>query len=172
VRSTPLEETSMPTDAFWVAGKESAESGFLDAGANASGPDDAADSIPVLDPLPLGTWVDLQLDGRTVRANLRWTSPYQNLYLFVGNDGMQHSMTRKSLDKLRASGMVRVVAQGGVVAAALDRVAGTALKNSAKHSSGSDSDADAHANASVELDAGGSAPGADAVTLSMQPPAH
>ena len=127
VRSTPI------GDGFWVAGKESAESGFLAAGSTAPTDDEAGDTTPVFDPLPLGTWVDLQLEGRSIRANLRWTSPYQNLYLFVGNDGLQHSMTRKSLDKLRASGQVRVVAQGGVVTAALDRVADLALKNSAKH---------------------------------------
>ncbi len=121
-------------EAFWLAQREGIESGFLDPNDPALlKPDDGAESGPVLEVLPLGTWVDMKLDGKIVRANLRWMSPYKNLFMFVARDGQAHSMTRRSLDRLRSKGSVRVVAQGGVVDAALDKVADLALKNSLKH---------------------------------------
>jgi hypothetical protein len=111
---------------FWVAQKEGADAGFVAQTA------DHAAAQPTFDTLPLGTWVDMMLEGRQMRANLRWMSPYENLYMFVERDGTQHSMTRASADRMRSAGHLRVVAQGGMVDAALDRVADTALKNSAK----------------------------------------
>ncbi len=118
---------------FFIAQREGIESGFLDR--NDPGLldiDDGNDAGPVLEPLPIGTWVDMQIEGALVRVNLRWMSPYKNLFMFVTRDGRTHSLARKSLDRMRSNGSVKVVAQGGVVDAALDRVANTALKNSLK----------------------------------------
>jgi hypothetical protein len=129
----PASTTKPLHDEFFVADREGAESGFVDTRAPDGEANETIDSGPQFDPLPVGSWVDMQVEDKSVRANLRWSSPYQNLFMFVTGDGTQHSMTRKNVDRMRAQGGLRVVSLGGVVSAALDRVADKALKNSAKH---------------------------------------
>jgi hypothetical protein len=119
-------------DSFWLAQKEALEAGFVmpdDHKWNL--PDDSDyDQLPD-DSMPVdGNWVDLWVSERWVRVNLKWTSPYKNLFLFVARDGETYSMTRKTLEKLKARNKLKVVSKHGVVDDALDRVANTALKNS------------------------------------------
>ena len=52
------------------------------------------------------------------------------LFMFTSVGGAAHSMSRRTLDKLRASDHVRIVADRPVVDEALDHVARAALKNS------------------------------------------
>ena len=82
--------------------------------------------------LKVGTWVEIQIKGEWVRAQLTWCSPQQTLFMFTSVGSTAHSMSRRTLDKLRASNHLRVVADRPVVDEALDQVAQAALKNSLK----------------------------------------
>ncbi|MBC5784312.1 DUF1631 family protein [Ramlibacter sp. USB13] len=84
------------------------------------------------DDLRVGTWVEIQIKGDWVRAQLTWCSPHATLFMFTAVGGTAHSMSRRTLDRLRASDHVRVVADRPVVDEALDQVAQAALKNSLK----------------------------------------
>ena len=48
-----------------------------------------------------GSWVDLALGGVWVRAQLTWASPHQTLFMFISGKGLAHSMSRRTLDRLR-----------------------------------------------------------------------
>jgi hypothetical protein len=52
------------------------------------------------------------------------------LFMFTSQAGTAHSMSRRTLDRLRADGMIKIVAERNVVDEALDQVAKAALKNS------------------------------------------
>ena len=80
--------------------------------------------------LRVGTWVEIQIKGEWVRAQLTWCSPHATLFMFTSVGGTAHSMSRRTLDKLRSSDHVRIVADRPVVEEALDHVAQAALKNS------------------------------------------
>lgn len=82
--------------------------------------------------LRVGTWVEILVKGDWARAQLTWCSPHATLFMFTAVGGMAHSMSRRTLDRLRASGNLRVVADRPVVDEALDQVAQAALKNSLK----------------------------------------
>jgi hypothetical protein len=80
-------------------------------GANYTFPDD----------LPLGSWMELLVDGKWVRTQLTWASPHGTLYLFTSATGASHSMTRRSRDRLVSAGNLRMVfgtpaADGALVA--------------------------------------------------------
>ncbi|MDZ7937612.1 MAG: DUF1631 family protein [Rhodoferax sp.] len=132
------EETAsvMPDDdSFWMAEGEAADSGFLD--------DDLeqvsihpADAVVPMDPdawdadsLANGSWVDLALDGVWIRAQLTWASPHRTLFMFMSAGGRAHSMSRRTMDRLRTTGLVRLVSDGHVMDNALDAVAQAALRN-------------------------------------------
>jgi hypothetical protein len=122
-------------DSFWMAEGEAADSGFLD--------DDLeqvsvhpADAVAPMDPdawdadsLGNGSWVDLALDGVWVRAQLTWASPHRTLFMFMSAGGRAHSMSRRTMDRLRTTGLVRLVSDGHVMDNALDAVAQAALRN-------------------------------------------
>lgn len=91
-------------------------------------------SSPKDQELRVGTWVEIQIKGEWVRAQLTWCSPHATLFMFTSVGGTAHSMSRRTLDKLRASDSVRVVADRPVVDEALDQVAQVALKNSVGNS--------------------------------------
>ena len=105
-------------------------------------PAEAADSMSEPGPAPAGaadgpvaelragTWAEIQIRGEWVRAQLTWCSPHATLFMFTSIGGAAHSMSRRTLDKLRNSGQLRVVADRPVVEEALDQVAQAALKNS------------------------------------------
>jgi hypothetical protein len=80
--------------------------------------------------IAIGSWVELMLEGQWVRVQLTWASPHRTLFMFVAHGGKAHSMSQRTMDKLRTQGMIRVVSDGHLVERALDAVAQTALRNS------------------------------------------
>ena len=80
--------------------------------------------------LRTGSWVEIQVKGAWVRAQLTWCSPHATLFMFTSITGTAHSMSKRTMDKLRATGQLKVVADRNVVDEALDQVAQAALKNS------------------------------------------
>lgn len=120
----------------WIAGHEAQESGYV--GGDSVMPEDAAlaahadDAAPVgAAGLALGTWVELMVDGQWLRVQLTWATPHATLFMFTSLTGTAHSMSRRTLERLRAQGQMRVVAGRHVVDEALDQVAQAALRNSA-----------------------------------------
>jgi hypothetical protein len=104
----------------------------------------AVDSGPMpLEPLELpstellpGAWVDLLIEGEWVRAQLTWASPHGTLFMFLSAKGLAHSMTRRTLERLRSSDVLRVVSRGDVVEGALNAVAAQALRNAGERDTG------------------------------------
>ncbi|QHE85303.1 DUF1631 family protein [Hydrogenophaga sp. BPS33] len=82
--------------------------------------------------IPVGTWVDILQEGQAARWQITWASPHGTLFLFTGSDGRSLSMTKRGFERLLEQDRLRVVAQNGVVDAALDEVARQAWLNSAK----------------------------------------
>ncbi|HET8747186.1 MAG TPA: DUF1631 family protein [Ramlibacter sp.] len=80
--------------------------------------------------LRIGAWVEIRIKGDWVRAQLTWCSPHATLFMFTSLGGAAHSMSRRTMDKLRSNGQLRVVADRPVVDEALDQVAQAALKHS------------------------------------------
>ena len=78
----------------------------------------------------VGTWVNLQIEGKWERTQLSWIGSHGNFFLFTNAYGHTQSMTRRLLDKLVARGTLQVISEQTVVAGALDAVAQTALRNS------------------------------------------
>lgn len=140
----------------WIAPEEAKSSNFVDLSMDiqpssttgvavaASKPADqsaptAADDTPeasaasapaFVDELPLGSWIELQVNGEWVRTQLTWASPHGTLFLFTSAFGTTQSMTRRTRDKLVASGNLRWISDHPVVESALDAVARAALQNS------------------------------------------
>lgn len=137
----PVHTLPVLNDDPWVAPEEARASNFvelqeMDAAekplASASplvAATDTGDAISA-DDLPLGSWVELQVDGQWVRTQLTWASPYGTLYLFTSAIGTSQSMTRRSRDRLIAAGNLRVISGAPVVDGALNAVAQMALRNS------------------------------------------
>lgn len=117
---------SAPNRSFWMADSEALHAGYV-----------SVDSGPMpLEPLELpstellpGAWVDLLIEGQWVRAQLTWASPHGTLFMFLSANGLAHSMTRRTLERLRSTDVLRVVSRGEVVEGALDAVAAQALRN-------------------------------------------
>jgi hypothetical protein len=118
-------------ETFWLAEHEANEAGYLPEGAvipqeqgGASQPGgwNASD-------LAIGSWVELMLKGEWVRAQLTWASPHRTLFMFISGKGLSHSMSQRTMDRLRTRGLMRVVAESHLVDNALDGVAQTALRN-------------------------------------------
>ncbi len=127
----------------WLAEDEAQESGWLDQDsvvsilaedlANADVPTPAgtpAEPPPAAGELRTGTWAELIVEGQWTRVQLTWASPHGTLFMFTSAAGTAHSMSRRTLDRLRAQGALRVIADRPVVDDALDEVAQAALKNS------------------------------------------
>ena len=115
-----------PDEPFWMANSEVLDAGYLPEEPEPPSPDpvDIGDTE-----LATGAWVDLRVQGEWVRAQLTWTSPHGSLFMFISAKGLAHSMTRRTLERLRGSGSLRVVSWGGMVEGALDAVAQQALRN-------------------------------------------
>jgi hypothetical protein len=134
-----------PADAGpWLAEDEVAESGWIDEEglspeellAADIPPDPAGDArAPVAAELRTGTWAELVVEKKWIRVQLTWASPHGTLFMFTSLSGTAHSMSRRTLDRLRSQGHLRVVAERGVVDDAFDQVAKAALKNSLDGSS-------------------------------------
>lgn len=150
-------EESQFTDSaveMWLDGVEVQESGYVDfdklpdggvdtdiekvAAPEAPEQEEASREVPGedsmaglrSDELRVGTWVEILIRGEWVRAQLTWCSPHATLFMFTSVGGAAHSMSRRTLDKLRSGDQLRVVADRPVVDEALDQVAQAALKNS------------------------------------------
>jgi len=125
--------SSAPSRSFWMADSEALHAGYV-----------SVDSGPMpLEPLALpstellpGAWVDLLIEGQWVRAQLTWASPHGTLFMFLSANGLAHSMTRRTLQRLRSSDVLRVVSLGEVVEGALDAVAAQALRNTGASDTG------------------------------------
>ena len=128
VQDAALDET-MPSEAPWLGEAETADAGYLEA-----------EAVMPLDPATLevsdadrqeaqsasesiseGAWVELMLDGEWTRLKLTWSSPHRTLFMFT--------MSRRSMARLLATGMIRIVSSGLMLDDALDAVAQTALRN-------------------------------------------
>lgn len=138
-----VEAVGLPVDEFWMAQDEATDSGYLQ-GAHQLIPEIEEDETP--DPaaqlawsaehLDTGSWVDLALGGVWVRAQLTWASPHKTLFMFISSGGMAHSMSRRTMDRLRGLGLIRLVSDGRVVDHALDAVAQAALRNDVENAAG------------------------------------
>ena len=124
-------------EAPWVASHEATESGFLEEDSvmpldfsETPRPADAAPAAVAGGELAIGTWAEIMLEGKWVRAQLTWVSPHRTLFMFSSAGGRAHSMSRRTLTRLRTQGMLRVVSDGHLVDNALDAVAQVALRNS------------------------------------------
>lgn len=128
----------------WVAPEEARASNFMDlpdapamqsatpsdggqGGDLATGPAEQGSSAPALS---LGCWVELLVDTQWVRTQLTWISSHETLFLFTNAAGEAQSMTRRSRDRLLASGHLRVISGAPVVDGALNAVAQMAMRNS------------------------------------------
>jgi hypothetical protein len=129
---------SMADAALWLDKQESEDSGYVDS--DVLSPDHVASPEATLDPqaalpartgdMKTGTWVELMVKSQWVRAQLTWASPHGTLFMFTSHKGAAHSMSRRTLDRLRSDGHIKIVAERNVVDEALDQVAKAALKNS------------------------------------------
>ncbi len=126
----------LPQDEFWMANEEATDSGFMQAAFEPvpqveedENPDPAAQRAWSAEQLATGSWVDLALGGVWVRAQLTWASPHKTLFMFISSGGMAHSMSRRTMDRLRGLGLIRLISDGRVVDNALDAVAQAALRN-------------------------------------------
>jgi hypothetical protein len=121
---------------IWVVPSEVSDSGYMDANAlqpaaastplQSAGPDRRVWSV---DGLSIGCWVDLAVNGQWLRAQLTWASPQRTLFLFIAGAGSTHSVSRQTLEQMKAAGLVRMVSASRVLDNALDAVARTALNN-------------------------------------------
>ncbi|MBI2770682.1 MAG: DUF1631 family protein [Burkholderiales bacterium] len=125
---------------MWLASREAQESGYLDGDSfmhedfldpePAYEPEAPAAEAPATGELRTGTWVELMVGGAWLRVQLTWASPHATLFMFTSLAGTAHSMSRRTLDRLRTQRLIKVVADRNVVDEALDQVAKAALKNS------------------------------------------
>ncbi|MBC7434976.1 MAG: DUF1631 family protein [Bdellovibrionales bacterium] len=123
---------------FWLADHEADEAGYLaeeavmplDLGSQAQAGQEQSSAAPAsVSELNTGAWIELMLDGVWIRAQLTWASPHRTLFMFTSRGGLAHSMSRRTMERLRAQGMIKVVSDGHVVDNALDAVAQMALRN-------------------------------------------
>ena len=129
----------------WVAPVEAKMSGFMEIPADYAKPpvvsartpemlnlDDLLDAVapPVNAELPIGTWVELLVNGQWARTQLSWESPHGTLFLFTSAFGSTQSMSLRTRNKMLAAGTLRVISSQHLVDGALDAVAQTALLNS------------------------------------------
>jgi hypothetical protein len=125
-------------DAYWMADEEASDRGFQSDVNAALTKDSLVMDADASDPqswsfasINTGSWVDLALAGSWVRAQLTWASPHRTLFMFVSGAGLAHSMTRRTMERLRNTGFIRLVSDGRILDNALDGVAQVALRNDA-----------------------------------------
>lgn len=123
-------------DDVWIAGSETVNSGFLGEQADISLDFTAQEPVEAvqqqvwaIEKLNTGSWVDLALGGVWVRAQLTWASPHRTLFMFISGGGLAHSMSKRTLERLKSTGLIRLVSDGHVMDNALDAVAQAALQN-------------------------------------------
>jgi hypothetical protein len=131
--STERQKPPAPSGTPWLTPSEQKAAGFdeerpstpapLDSVAAPLEQDDAHDAPDVggvIAGLHQGAWVDLYAREHWLRANLKWVSGRNTLFMFVSHGGQPHTMTRRSLEKLVRERHLRPVDHGAVVPRALD----------------------------------------------------
>ncbi len=138
-----VDSVGLPVDEFWMAEDDASDSGYLHGAPQripeveeSEVPDPAAQMAWSAQSLITGSWVDLALGGVWVRAQLTWASPHKTLFMFISSGGMAHSMSRRTMDRLRGLGLIRLVSDGRVIDHALDAVAQAALRNDVEKAGG------------------------------------
>lgn len=138
-----VDSVGLPVDEFWMGDNEVTDADYLQGAAERipeveedETPDPAAQMAWSAQNLLTGSWVDLALGGQWVRAQLTWASPHKTLFMFISSGGMAHSMSRRTMDRLRGLGLIRLVSDGRVVDHALDAVAQAALRNDVEKAGG------------------------------------
>jgi hypothetical protein len=132
------QDTKSGQGGVWLAQSEASEAGFVNEQAvmpvDVSSAHAKSEPIPISPEvtmtIPIGSWVELMLEGAWVRAQLTWASPMRSLFMFVSRGGKAHSMSKRTMDKLCSQGLIRMVSDGHLVDKALDAVAQAALRNS------------------------------------------
>lgn len=81
------------------------------------------DAESIVASLQEGSWVDLYSRQKWRRAQLVWSGTRGTLFMFVSEGRAPHSMTKRSLLRLVATRMLRLVDTGEVVRPALDALA-------------------------------------------------
>ena len=126
----------LPGEAPWMVEDEAFDSGYLPLADMQLEELEDLDEADVAEPQPwtahslvTGSWVDLALGGQWVRAQLTWASPHRTLFMFISGSGLAHSMSRRTMDRLRDKGLIRLISDGRVLDNALDAVAQAALRN-------------------------------------------
>lgn len=122
----------------WLADDETDGAGYLEADsvlpldlAQGGPPEPTAAPVPEGNGLiGDGAWVELMLDGKWERLQLSWISPHRTLFMFTALRGTAHSMSRRTMNRLLAKGMIRIISSGQILDQALDDVAQQALLNS------------------------------------------
>jgi hypothetical protein len=114
-QESEFSDSMLEVSEMWLDSRETAEAGFV-----------ADAPAPPPEPGP----VELLVGQQWVRAQLTWASPHSTLYMFTSQTGSAHSMSRRTMDRLRLQGQIKVIAERNVVDEALDEVAKAALKNS------------------------------------------
>jgi hypothetical protein len=136
-KEAAVRSVGLVPDAVWMVENEAADSGYFEeSSASPIEPPEVLE-IPesedqqtwTIDGLTTGSWVDLALAEQWVRAQLTWVSPHRTLFMFISSAGLAHSMSRRTMDRLRSFGLIRMVSDGRVLDSALDAVAQSALKN-------------------------------------------
>ena len=113
-------DDAMPSEAPWLAEGETSGAGYLEAEAvmpldpstlEVSEADQQAAHL-ASESINEGAWVELMLDGQWTRLKLTWSSPHRTLFMFTSTRGRAHSMSRRSMARLLATGMIRIVSAG------------------------------------------------------------
>ncbi len=96
--------------------------------APTTAPQDAAVLSPaevagLIASLDIGSWVQLQVQGRSTRAQLTWRSPQGLFYMFSSKvGGRAHSMTRRALERMAARGLILPLESQGLMDRAMQGV--------------------------------------------------
>ncbi len=122
----PMSADGQDFSGFWELEGETQDLDHVTATAGA--PADAS-GLSAVGEIKTGAWVELIVDGAWLRAQLTWASPHRTLFMFISGGGLAHSMSRRTMERLRRQGSIRFVSDGHVVDNALDAVAKTALQN-------------------------------------------
>ncbi len=122
-------------DVFWVGQDEAVDAGYLAedsvllSDVHAQTDADAQAKPWSAHDLAIGSWVELHLKDKWVRVQLTWASPHRSLFMFVSGKGTAHSMSRRTMERLRNRDVMRVVTDVPVVDNALDAVTQAVLQN-------------------------------------------
>ncbi len=91
------------------------------------GPDDGeggAHSEAWLEALPVGGFCRMHLMGQWMNTRLLWCSANRGMFVFASrHGGRMHTLSRRSLHKLRAAGLAASIESGQFVAQAMSELA-------------------------------------------------